>query len=251
MEKKSGTYRLADLGVQISSIYPHVHMFCKDYVYNGDPDIRIVIQQEHIDYERARAEKYAEKEGIQRSDFPPTYLEALAVHRALAEQLPDYDRMMMHGSALALDGQAVIFTAKSGTGKSTHARLWREQFGDRVTMINDDKPLLHITPEQVIVYGSPWAGKHFLSNNISAPLKAICFLERGVENKITRISAAEAFPMFLQQCYRPKGREALMKTMELLDILSGTVGLYRLTCNMDPEAAIVACRGIVEWNIPG
>lgn len=240
MEMQRGVYRLADLGIEICSNYPHVHMYCKDYIWDGEPDIRISIAQEQIDYERAKAEKYAQKEGFNKPDFPPTYLEALAVYRALAEELPQFNGMLIHGSALALDGQAVLFTAKSGTGKSTHARLWREQFGDRVTMINDDKPLLRITPEQVTVYGTPWAGKHFLSNNTSAPLKAICFLERGTENKITKITAAEAFPMFMQQCYRPKGREALLKTMELLDVLSGTVGLYRLECNMDMEAAIVA-----------
>ncbi len=246
MDVMRGCYRLADLGVEISSIYPHVHMYCRDYVWEGKPDIRIAITQEHIEYERNKAKQHAEKEGAEPQNYPPTYLEALAVYRNLAEELPGFDRMLIHGSALALDGQAVLFTAKSGTGKSTHARLWREQFGDRVTMINDDKPLLHITPEQVTVYGTPWAGKHFLSNNTSAPLKAICFLERGSENKVAKLAAEEAFPMFMQQCYRPKGRDALLKTMDLLDVLSCSVGLYRLTCNMDPEAALAASSVLTE-----
>ncbi len=244
----TGCYLFADLGVQISSIYPDIHMLCKDYAWEGEPDIRVEITQERIDYERMKSAHQAEKMGVPHYDFPPTYLETLAVYRALAEELPAYDRMLIHGSALALDGQAVLFTAPSGTGKSTHSRLWREQFGDRVVMINDDKPLMHIAPEQVTVYGTPWDGKHHLSCNGSAPLKAICFLERAQENIITKLTAAEAYTLLLQQCYRPKDKEQMVKTMELLGILSATVGLYRLQCNMDPEAALVACRGIGVWD---
>ena len=78
-----------------------------------------------------------------------------------------------------MDGEAYIFTAVSGTGKSTHAMLWREVFGERVRMINDDKPLIRITPEgKAVVYGTPWDGKHHLSKNSAFPLKAICWLTR-------------------------------------------------------------------------
>ena len=66
-----------------------------------------------------------------------------------------------------------MFTAPSGTGKSTHARLWREAFGERVVMINDDKPLLLVRPEGVTVYGTPFRGKHGLGGDRSAPLRAI------------------------------------------------------------------------------
>ena len=83
-----------------------------------------------------------------------------------------------------MDGAAYLFTAPSGTGKSTHTRLWREVFGDRVWMINDDKPMLRISENLVTAYGTPWNGKHHISRNASAPLKAIVQLNRGKENII-------------------------------------------------------------------
>lgn len=233
-------YCFADLTVQITSVYPHVHMFCKDYMSNSQPVISLVTGPEDIAYEENKAIQHARQEGLSDPQHPKTYLEAQAVHRKLAEKLPEFDRMMIHGSALALDGQAYLFTAASGVGKSTHARLWREAFPGQVTMINDDKPLLHITPQRTDVFGSPWNGKHHLSTNTSAPLKGICFLERGQVNEITKISADQAYTLLLRQCYRPKDREAMQRTLELLDLLSQTVGMYRLRCNMDIQAAQVA-----------
>ena len=233
-------YCFADLGVEITSGYPHIHMLCKDYVSSCQPEIRVSVSPEDIVYEETKAIQHARQEGLEDPQYPKTYLEALTVHRKMAESFPAFDRILIHGSALALDGQGYLFAAASGVGKSTHARLWREMFGSRVVMINDDKPLLHITPGETRVYGSPWAGKHFLSANTSAPLKGVCFLERGQVNEITKITAEEAYALLLKQCYRPKDRNGMDRTLELLDTLSRTVGMYRMRCNMDIQAAKVA-----------
>ena len=167
-------------------------------------------------------------------------LESTAVQRKIAEGLYAYDTLLFHGSVIAVDGEAYLFTAKSGTGKSTHTRLWRKLFGDRAVMINDDKPFLRVTEEGVTVYGSPWNGKHGLGNNICAPLKAICILERGEQNAIRSIPANEAVSMLLQQSNRPRQAKWLPKYMELLDKLSGNLAFYRLSCTIDPQAAAVA-----------
>lgn len=145
-----------------------------------------------------------------------------------------------------MDGIAYLFTAKSGTGKSTHTRLWREVFGPRAVMINDDKPLLKIGERGVTVYGTPWDGKHRLSGNISAPLKAVCILERGVRNRIFPISAREAWPMLLQQSNRPQKPDKLKKTIQMADALAHRVLLYRLYCNMSPDAVKTAWAGMNE-----
>ena len=239
-------YRFANLGVEITSTYPQIHMLCKDYVSSCPPEITVAVGPEDIVYEQEKAIQHAKQEGLSEPQYPKTYLEALTVHRKMAESFPAFERMLIHGSALALDGQGYLFTAASGVGKSTHSRLWRELFGHRVVMINDDKPLLHITPTVTRVYGSPWAGKHFLSANISAPLKGVCFLERGQSNEITEITADEAYTLLLKQCYRPKERDAMLRTLELLDTLSRTVGMYRLRCNMDIQAARVACERLTR-----
>ncbi len=153
---------------------------------------------------------------------------------------------MFQGSAGAVDGEAYLFPAPSGTGKSPHARLWREAFGDRAVMINDDKPLLRVSEEGVRVYGTPWNGKHRLGGNLSAPLKALCVLTRDERNHIEPISREEAFAVLFQQSYRPAREENLPRLLALLERLSRKVGLYRLGCNMEPEAAIISYQGMQE-----
>ena len=108
---------------------------------------------------------------------PDDYLETLAVCRKIAERMPEHNTFLFYGSCIAVDGAGYVFTAKSGTGKSTHTRLWRELLDNRATMVNDDKPLIRIADDDAIIYGTPWDGKHPLSHNIAVPLKAICILE--------------------------------------------------------------------------
>ena len=157
--------------------------------------------------------------------------------------MPSYDTILFHGSVVAVDGVAYLFAAASGTGKSTHVSLWRKFFGERAVMVNDDKPLLHIG-DVVTAYGTPYDGKHRLSNKIAVPLKAICILTRASENSIVKITKAEAYTMLLQQAYRPNDIFALQKTLTLVDNMAEKVELYRLGCNMDIEAAKVAYEGM-------
>ena len=105
-------------------------------------------------------------------------------------------------------------------------------------MVNDDKPLIRVTEDEAIVYGTPWDGKHRLSSNIAVPLKAICILERAEENHIVPITKSEALPMLIQQAYRPADPVALAKTLTLIDRLN--VSFYRLSCNMDISAAVLS-----------
>jgi hypothetical protein len=203
-------------------------------------DLDLVITAEDIAFERAKVLRESEVEGIPAPNFSDEYLESISLQRKITETLFEYDTLLFHGSVVAVDGQAYLFTAKSGTGKSTHTRFWREIFGDRAIMVNDDKPFLRITQEGVVAYGSPWNGKHGLGNNIHVPLKAICILERGEENRIQPITPQEALPMLMQQSQRPQNRKNLLKYMELVDQLSRKTEFYRMSCNMDPQAAVVA-----------
>ena len=151
---------------------------------------------------------------------------------------------MFHGSCIAVDGEGYLFNAPSGTGKSTHTRLWREAFGERAVMVNDDKPLIAVRENEIRIYGTPWNGKHHLGENISVPLKAICVLKRGEENNLTKIDKALAYPTLLGQAYRPRDAEKLGKLLSLLDKLGDKVSLFELYCNMSPEAAEVAYCGM-------
>lgn len=232
--------------MKINSIYKEIHLMCEKYRTTKPHKFCVSIQPDEIQWERERSEAEDKKEGISVRNFKAEYLETLAVYRKICEVLIDQDILLFHGSAIAVDGQGYLFTAKSGTGKSTHSRLWRELFGNRAVMINDDKPLLHITTNGVMVYGTPWDGKHHLSSNIFVPLKGICILKRDTTNHIERIGKNRAYPMLLGQSYRSLNAVKMVKTLELIDLLAEKTRLYELKCNMEPEAARIAYEKMNE-----
>ena len=238
------TISLAGVNIGITSRFEKVRDMCRDYLTDSAPDFSVTMTPEAIVYEWDKSLREARMEGTPIYLHKQDYLETLAVYRKIAEQIMDYDTILFHGSVISVDGEGFLFTAKSGTGKSTHTANWRKIFGDRAVMVNDDKPLLRITDDQVLVYGTPWDGKHQLSTNTVVPLKGLCILTRAEENKIEKISVNEAMPMLLQQCYRPSDPAKLSKVLELLNKLSTRTGLYRLGCNMEPEAAQVAYDGM-------
>ena len=254
-----GTFCIADRVIKIISRYPGVQELCRDYGCIDAPELIVQISQDDIYHERQRSAN-----GDRTTD---AYLEELAVYRRIAEWMPSKDTLLFHGSAIAVDGCAYLFTAASGTGKSTHAGLWRTMLGDRAVMVNDDKPLIRVpegcSPPDIpaecpdrkpvpgvtdtpVIYGTPWNGKHHLGANIAVPLKAVCILERAEENRIHEISGREALPMLLQQAYRPADPAAMKKTLTLIDRLLTRVRFYRLGCNMEPEAAEISYRAMHE-----
>ncbi|MBO5102032.1 MAG: hypothetical protein J6C39_05815, partial [Clostridia bacterium] len=170
--------------------------------------------------------------------------EYLCTGGSFYRQLLDFGGMMLHSSAVVMNGYAYLFSAPCGTGKSTHTRFWRETFGDRVVMINDDKPLIKITGSGATVYGTPWCGKHNLGENISAPLFAIVSLERSKVNRVEKSDSKKSFPKIFSQTYRTKNILGLQKTLALTDKMLNSVQIFELGCNMDPEAAIVAYNGM-------
>lgn len=246
----TGTYLIAEHRVAISSIYPDVHHLCRNYAISPDGpsaiDVAISVTPDHIQYEYDRSIAEAALEGTTGINLAEGYLETLAVYRQLADALTAHNILLFHGSVIAVDGIAYLFTAQSGTGKSTHTRLWRQLFGDRAVMINDDKPLIRVTPTGATVYGTPWSGKHRLDTNTAAPLRAICALERGRENTIRPVTADEVYPLLLQQTYRSSDPLVLSQALQLLDDLTAVTKLYRLACNMQPEAARVAYDGMAS-----
>ncbi len=231
----TGVYRIAGHDIAIESNYETVQLLCEDYRTDAEPELTLSVSTEELtEILRKARENYPE---LPDSEFlPPDYLELAVIYKRLAERTPFWDTVMLHGSAVAVDGACYVFCAKSGTGKSTHARLWRQLLGERAVMVNDDKPMVHIRPDgSAEVYGTPWDGKHRLNTNTHVPLRAICILERSEENTIRPITKSEAWPMLLQQFYRPYDAEAMEKTMDLIGRLQ--TSFYRLGCNMELEAA--------------
>lgn len=234
--------RLADQIIGIDANYASTKMLCQKYLIDAKTDFGVTITKEDIEYEK---KLYYKKEAEEyRYEIMDEYFETLAVYRKIAMNLIRYDTLLFHGSVIAVDGIGYLFTAKSGTGKSTHTRLWRELFGERAIMINDDKPLIHVDNHEIRVYGTPWDGKHRLSTNTSVPLKSICYLKRNNENLIRKLNEKEMFPILYQQCFHPSDSLLLKRTMELLEEIAARTQLYQLKCNMQMEAAKVAYDGM-------
>lgn len=225
-----------------SVLFRSTQEYCHDFLCEAEPDFSVEVTPQDITFEQETTDRERAIEGLPVYKLKDAVLERTALERKLAEKLFDYNTMLFHGSVIAVDGEAYLFTAKSGTGKSTHTRLWRELLGDRAVMVNDDKPFLRVMEDRVLVCGSPWNGKHGLGCNVDVPLKAICILERGEQNEISRISANEAVFMLLQQSNRPQNPKLLPKYMELLDQIAHKTAFYRLACNMDPSAAELAYK---------
>ena len=225
---------------RITSLFESTPQYFKSYLTNDPPEFSIVVTREQIDFEQADLLEEAIRDGFKPRVFTDPFLERAAIQRAFAEFLFDYDILLFHGSAVAVDGEGYLFTAHSGTGKSTHTRLWMQAFGDRAVMVNDDKPFLRLDGERVWLYGSPWSGKHGLDSNIKVPLKGICILQRGVENTIHAISGDDALPMLKKQAYQPLDNAKEAGFFQLAEQLSQTVPLWKMACNKAPEAARVA-----------
>lgn len=230
------------IGVEVME--PRIERFCRHYLCDEPVDFKVKTLPEDIAFEREKSKRDNIRMGMPVKNYGDAYLEVLALYRRIVEKMMDYDAMLFHGSAIAVDGTGYLFTATSGTGKSTHSRFWRETFGERAVMVNDDKPLLKLTESGVLVCGTPWNGKHRLGENIMVPLQAICILERGEKNEIEEITAQEALPMLMQQSHRPANPLSMATYLSLMDRLTKSLRFYRLRCTPDPEAATVAFEGM-------
>lgn len=230
------TYRIAGVNIRIDSNYPDIHEKCSKFRTDGVPDVSFKLTRKDIEFEKKRRQNWNEAVGTTSYGWGDGVYETLAAHRKIVEYMPLHDTFMMHGSVVSVDDEAYLFTATSGTGKSTHTGLWRQLLGERAVMVDDDKPLLHVEEDgSTIANGTPWNGKHCLGDNIAVPLRAICFLERSEDNWIREIPKSEALLPLIKRVYRPSSAEVLSRVMDCVGRLKAR--FYRLGCNMDIEAA--------------
>lgn len=162
-----------------------------------------------------------------------------------AQELLAFDGSFLHASAVLLEGKAYLFSAPSGTGKSTHTEKWCRLFGAKY--LNDDKPALRRVDGVWMAYGTPWSGKHDLSMPAGAPVGGIAFIKRGEENSIRPLPSAEAVPLFMSQSlWRLYDQESMDRQLALMDQLLQQVPIWELTCRNDDEAAFAAHKAMTE-----
>lgn len=195
-----------------------------------EPEIVIEASKEEI------SQKY--------SQFADEIGEHMVTGAHFYRQLLDYDGMMLHSSAVVVDGKAYLFTADSGTGKSTHTRLWLEKFADSAFILNDDKPALRLEDGTWYAYGTPWSGKEDISVDIRVPVAGIAVVYRSQTNTIEPFKGVAVIHAILKQVNRPASKEYREKLLELMDKLITRVPIWKLQCNMNPEAAEVSYRAM-------
>ncbi len=229
--------KLAERVFLIKNKYSYFEKLCVNYISQEAPQIVIEVTEDEIIKENKEGGKWSYG-----------YLESLAIYRKICDIILDDGFILFHGSAIKIDGNAYIFAGPSGIGKSTHVGLWRECFGNRVIIINDDKPILKITDEEIKVYGTPYGGKRRIQTNTSAPLKGIIVLHQGKENIIKRTSRRDAYPILLNQVYRRGDAHGIIQTMDLVNKLS-SVDIWSLECNISEEAVLVTYRALQEGKV--
>lgn len=232
------TVSLAGNNIAVKSLYDEVYEFCRDYLTDASSDLTVKVTPEDILYEKKVNIREAQIEGLPVYDYPDSYLETLAVYRKIVTKLIDFDTFLMHGAVVAVGDKAWLFTAPSGTGKTTHINLWLKNIPGSY-VVNGDKPLINIG-EECTVYGTPWSGKEGLNRNVGVKLCGIVILNRGEDNKIEQVPMSKILPTLIQQSYRPKDRTGLEKTLSLLSRLGRKIPMYQLYCNMNDEAALIA-----------
>lgn len=164
--------------------------------------------------------------------------EYMGTGSVFAKAILKFDGFQLHSSAVMLNGKAYLFSAPSGTGKSTHTEKWCRLFGAK--LLNDDKPVLRLQDGQWIAYGTPWSGKYDLSTPAGVPLGGIAFLKRAEENRIRRLDPQEAVPLLISQLLRYLGPEQMDMQLTLLDKLLRQMPVWLLECRNDDQAAYLS-----------
>ncbi len=231
-------YRIADITVDMQPKYERLLSQCRPYAVHDEPDKA----QIHL----SLSDEFLRRKQEENPHLTVEDCEYIWYGSAFYCSILGFGGMLLHSSCVAVDGAAYLFSAPSGTGKSTHTALWQKKFGSRLSFINDDKPALRTINGTVCACGTPFSGKTDLSTPICVPLRAICILERGESNKISRIPSSEALPKLLNQTLRPYDREAMLCMLDVLNRILDSVQVYRLYCNTDDEAADVSYEAMKQ-----
>lgn len=239
--------RLAGKIIQISSKYEEIYELCKRYIIDDAisiaPDIVVETVDSDFEYENEMMlqadEKWKNETG---HVYSPAYLETIIIYKKIANAMMAFDTLVIHGSVISTDGNAYMLTAPSGVGKTTRTMLWVDNIPNTI-VVNGDKPLVHVSEEQITVYGTPWCGKEGWNNNVAIPLKAVFFIKRaenGEKDKVVKLDPGEAALRIYKQTYLANGFSAMNSIFHLLKIMSEKVEFYELISNPTVEAVRLA-----------
>lgn len=232
-------YKIANIRVDMELYYNRLKKQAVKYLCDDDSKAEITINLSKEFYQKRLEEN---------PHLDIDSIEYIFAGSYFYNQILDFDGFLLHSSAICKDNNAYLFSADSGTGKSTHTMNWIKYFGkENITYINDDKPAIRKIDDKFYCCGTPFSGKTNLSKNILIPIKAIIFIKRGLDNSITLMNTKDAISKIFGQTVFTRSFERMEKLLSLLDDLLKVVPVFELTCNMDKSSAKVANDGIEEY----
>jgi len=218
--------QVADLIVEFEPKYNLMQERVKQYIYTGEkePDVTINL-----------SEKFFLDRQKENPHLPLAEVEAIFTASYFYTEIVKFGGVMLHASCVQYENYAYLFSANSGTGKSTHTHLWLKKFPE-AEILNDDKPAIRYIDGKFYAFGTPWSGKFDESINAKTEIAGITFLSRGETNEIERVDGNTVTIDFLNQTVRPTNKNYMLQFMETLDKVLSQVPVYRLKCNMSLEA---------------
>jgi len=239
--------KIADFFIEVKNQGEVLLRLCREYICEAPPriDFSVQLTEEDINYELAISNLDKNVVGSIKLAVE------LALYRKICACALERDAFLMHGVAIDYKSEGYVFSATSGTGKTTHVRIWKKVFGEeKVVIVNGDKPIIRFLDDKVYAYGTPWNGKEHYGTNGRVEIKHVCFLKRGEKNIIRRLSSEEILPLLFSQIMIHDSSN-LTKQLEYADRFIEKVPMYLLECNMEEEAALVAFSGMQDMRDGG
>lgn len=227
-------YNIAGIIVDMNVSYPRLRNQSRAYEYHGDRETNVKIRLDEAFYQQKL---------IENPHLDYEMIEYIWMGSEFYNALIHFNGMLLHSSCVVYNGEAYLFSAPCGTGKSTHTQIWLRRFPGAY-ILNDDKPAIRLTDKGVYAFGTPFSGKTSQNVNACAPIKGICVIGRDTTNHIEPIEPDDALFNIMNQTVRPAGEEEMGKMLTTLDTVLKQVPVYRLYCNMDIEAAEVSYNGM-------
>jgi hypothetical protein len=231
-------YRFAGLTIDMEPKHPTLIKQSEPY--------RMATHGKKADILIRQPEGYIQQMQAANPVLTPDQCEYIRFSTCFYRSLLCFDGMMLHSSAVAVDDRAYLFTAPSGTGKSTHTSQWLQLFQNRALIINDDKPALRWIDKQLCACGTPFSGKTAQSRNVCIPVAGICILERGKTNQIKSITAKQAIPILYEQTIHSLRAQKMEQLLAMLQSVVEAIPLYRMRCTIGVEAARTAYEGMSQ-----
>ena len=214
-------YEIAGLKVEMEPRFGRLTKQCEGYRSSGTPVMTLM--PDPRDEAQVQVPTQEEREYILHS-------------AAFCREIIQHGRFFLHASGVVCGGEAFLFSGPSGTGKSTHTALWQKLYPG-IQILNDDKPVIWPEKGKISAWGTPFSGRTDLQINRGVPVKGICFLKQGRENRIRPVTGAEALALLLNNTWRPRSNPGMSLLLDMMEQVVTETHVYELCCTEDPEAA--------------